>query len=76
MIVFEPIAVISPIYDENKCDLESTCYQTVLRFRILLREMFSNSVCPRSMENLDESVVVQVPVVFGTREHLHWRRVF
>ena len=34
IIAFEPFAVISNIYDENICDLQSTCYQTVLRFRI------------------------------------------
>ena len=34
IIAFEPVAVICPIFDENTCDLQSTCYKTVLAFRI------------------------------------------
>ena len=76
MGVFEPVAVISSIYDENRCDLQWTGYQTVRRFRIWLREMFSNWLRPRLMKNWDKSIVVQVPAVFGTRENVYWQRVF
>ena len=31
IIAFEPFAVISPTYEDNTCDLQSTCYQTVVR---------------------------------------------
>ena len=50
-IAFEPGAGISLIYDENICNRQSTCYQTVLRFQIWLREMFPNLIFPRLMEN-------------------------
>ena len=54
IIAFEPVAVISAIYDEITCDLQSRCYQTVLRFRMWLREIFSNSIFPRLMENCEK----------------------
>ena len=76
IIVFEHFAIIFHSYDEKKCDLHSTCYQTVLRLWFWLRIMFSNSICPRLMENWDESVLVEVLAVFGTREHVYWRSVF
>ena len=38
-------------YNENTCDRQSTCYQTVLRFQIWLTEMFSNSICLLLMGN-------------------------
>ena len=28
------------------------------------------------MENLDESVLMEIPAVFGIHEHVCWRRVF
>ena len=68
-IALEPVRVISLIDDENTCDRQSTCYQRVLRFWILLREMFPNSICSRLMEKWDKSVAVEVPAVFRTREH-------
>ena len=76
IMAFEPVAAISPTYDENTCDLQWTCYQTVLTFPIWLREIFSKSLCPKLIETWDKSVVVQVLAVFGTREHVYWRRVF
>ena len=38
--------------------------------------MFSNSICPRLMENWEKSAVVKVAAMFGTREHVDCRRVF
>ena len=74
IIAFESVAVISPIYDKNTCDLQSMCYEKVLRIWIWLREMFSKSVYPRLMENWDKSVAVEDPAVFGIREHVYcWR---
>ena len=29
VIAFELFAVVSPIYDRNTCELQSTCYQTL-----------------------------------------------
>ena len=76
MIAFELVAGISLIYDEIRCDRQSTSYETILRPRIGLNEMFSNSICPRSMENWDKSAVVQVSAFFGNREHVQSGRVF
>ena len=76
IIAFEPPAGIFLIYDENTCDRQSPCFQTVLRFRISLTEMFSNSVSPRLLENWDKSAAVQVSALFGTREYVVSRRVF
>ena len=63
-------------YDENTCYRESTCYQTVLRFHIWLKQMFSNSVCLGLMENSDESAAVMISAVFVTREHVDSPKVF
>ena len=76
IIAFESFAVISTIYEEKTCALQSTCYETVLRFLIWLMQMFSYSIYPRFMENWDESVLVQIPGVFETREHVYWQRLF
>ena len=60
IIGFEAVALISLIYDENTRDLQSKCYQAVLRIGIWLREMVSNLICCRLMENWNESAWVQV----------------
>ena len=57
-IALQPVAGTSLIYDENICDLQSTCYQTVLRFQIWLRETFSYSISPRFIGNWDKSAAV------------------
>ena len=51
IIAFEAVAGVSLIYDENTCNLQSTCYPTVLRFQIGLAEIISNSICSSLMEN-------------------------
>ena len=51
MMLFEYIVEISLNYDENTCDRQSTCYQTVLGFHIWLKEMFSKSICLGLTEN-------------------------
>ena len=51
LMAFEHVAGVSLIYDENTCDPQSTCDQTNLSFQILLKEMFSNSICFGLMEN-------------------------
>ena len=76
IMAFEHIAGISLNYDKNTCDRQSTCYQTVLRFYIWLKEMFSNSICLGLTEDHGESVAVLISAVFVTREHLDWPKVF
>ena len=44
IMVFEHDDGISFYYDNNTCDWQSMCYQTVLRFHIWLKEMFSNDI--------------------------------
>ena len=44
IMAFEPVAGTYLYYEENSCDPQSTCYQTVLRSQIWLREISSNSV--------------------------------
>ena len=51
IMAFEHVARISLSYDENACDPQSMCYQTNLRFQILLKEVFSNSICLGLMKN-------------------------
>ena len=76
IIAFETVAGVFFIFDENTCDRQSTCYQTILRFHISEREIFSNSTYRRLFENLEKSTAVQVSAVFGNREHAHSGRVF
>ena len=70
IIGFEPVEGICLFSEKNTCDLHSACYETVPGFRILLREMFSNSICPRLMETCDKSAVVQVSALLGTRKQV------
>ena len=38
LMVFERVPGIYVNYDENTCDRQSTCYQTVVKFQISLKE--------------------------------------
>ena len=51
IIAFEHVSGISGNCDENIWERESTSYQTVLKFYISQKEMFSNIVCLGLMEN-------------------------
>ena len=44
IMALEPVAGTYLHYEENSCDRQSTCYQTVLGSQIWLRDMFSNSI--------------------------------
>ena len=52
------------------------CYQTVLRFHICLKEMFSNLIFLGLMENFDESAAVLISAVIVTSEHVDSPKVF
>ena len=73
-MTFEPVGGTYLNYDENACDRQSTCYQTVLSFQIWLREMFSDLICPGLMESSNKSAAVHITAVFGTREHVDSRK--
>ena len=64
---FEVVARNSAYCDGNTGTLQSMCLQTVLRFQILLRKTFSNSIYPRFMETFGNSRAVLIWAVFRTR---------
>ena len=76
IIAFEHVSGISRNCDENIWERESTSYQTVLKFHISQKEMFSNIVCLGLMENYDESASVLISAVTVTREDVHSLKVF
>ena len=76
VIAFEAVTGIFLNYDKNASDRQSTCYETLVRFHIWLRDMFSNVICLGLMESHHKSAVLQVSAVFGTSEHVHSRRMF
>ena len=76
IIAFEPVAGKSLIYDENTCGCQTSCYQTLLRLWIGLREMLSSSNSPTFMENWDKSAAVYASAVLGTHENVDSGRVF
>ena len=69
-MAFEHVAAISLSDDENTCHRQSTCYQTVLRLHVWLKEMFSNLICLGLTQNEDESAAVPISAVFVTRQHV------
>ena len=75
IMAFEHVAINSLNYGKNTSDRQSTCYQTVQRFQIWLKEKFSNSISPLIRQNYDKSPAVQISTVSGTREHIDSRRV-
>ena len=52
--------------EQDNCDWQSTCYETTLRFKISLREIFSESGSLIVMKKYDESAVIQISQDFGT----------
>ena len=76
LMAFEDIAQNSHNYCKNTCDRHWTCQQTVLRFQIWLKQIFSKSICLFLMGNYNKSPDVQISTVFGTREHVYSGRVF
>ena len=61
---FKHVAGTSLNSDENTFYRQSTYSQTVLRFHIRLREMFSKSICLDIMQNYNESAAVLISAVF------------
>ena len=51
IMAFEDVAAIFLSYDKNTFDRQSTFYELVLWFQILLKEMFSKSNFLGLMEN-------------------------
>ena len=59
-MAFEHVAGISLSYDKNTYDRQLTCYQTVIRFHIWVKEMFSSSIFLGFLENKDKSVAMLI----------------
>ena len=76
IIAFEHVSGISRNSDENIWERQSTCYQTVLKFYISQKEMFSHCICLGLMKNYDESAGVLVSAVTVTCEHVHSPKAF
>ena len=76
IMALEHLAQIFLSNDENTCDRYSTGCRTVLTIQISLTEMFSNSICLRSMESSDKRAAMVVSAVFNTRELVDSPRVF
>ena len=49
-MTFEHLAEIFLNYDENTCNRQSACYQTLQRFKIWRTEIFPNTIFVALME--------------------------
>ena len=76
IMAFEHIWGISLNSEENTWERQSTCYQTVLRIHIRLKELFFNLICLGLMENWDESATMLISAVIVAREHVESPKVF
>ena len=66
IIGFESGTTNSLNVEKNTCHWQSMCYETPLRFKISLREIFLKSGSPRVMEKRHESALMQILQEFGT----------
>ena len=64
MSALELVAINSPNSDENTCNRQSMCQQTVPRVQILLGITFSYSLSLKLMEELYDTGSVQISAVF------------
>ena len=76
IMAFQHVSGICRNYDKNILERQSTYYQTVLKFHISHKEMFSNSVYLGLMKNYDESAGALISAVIFSRENLDSRKVF
>ena len=66
VIAFESGMIISHNLEQDIFHWQSMCYETPLRFKISLREMFLKSGSPRVVKKYDESALMQISQEFGT----------
>ena len=76
LMAVEQVAEIFFSNNENTYDPHSTCYQTVLKFQISLRETSLNSMCVGSKVSSGKSAFMVVSAVFNTRGYVDSRSVF
>ena len=70
IMAFKHVAGISLNSDENTFYRQSTYYQSVLRFHICLKEIFSSSISFGIIENYEKSAAVHTSAVFVTHQYL------
>ena len=66
IIPFESGTTNSHTSEQDNCHWHSICYETRLRFNILLREIYSKSGSPIMMKKHDESALMEISQDFGT----------
>ena len=66
IIAFGSGTTNSPNPQQDNCHWQSMCYETPLRFKISLRDIFSKSRSPRVMKIYDESALMPILQEFGT----------
>ena len=62
--------------EKDTCHWQSMSYETTLKFKISLREIFFKSGSLKLMEKYDESSLTQILQEFGILKHVDNRRVF
>ena len=66
IITFESRTTNSHNPEQDICHWQSMCYETALRFKISLREIFPKSPSPIVMKKYDENVLMQISQECGT----------
>ena len=66
IIAFESRTTNSHNIEQDICHWMSMCYETLIRFNISLREIFSESGSPRVIKNYGGSVLMKILQEFGT----------
>ena len=62
--------------EQDNYHWQSMCYETLLRFNISLREIFSKSASRRVMKIYDEGAFMKICQEFGTLKLVDCQRVF
>ena len=76
IIAIESGMANSPNPEQDICHWQSMCYETHLRFNILLRDIFSKSRSPRVMKKYDKSALIPILQEFGALQHVDCHRSF
>ena len=66
ILAFESGTTYSQNPEKDTCCWQSLCYETLLRFKISLTEIFSKWGSLRVMKKYDESALMQIFQEFGT----------
>ena len=75
-IAFESGMTNSHNVEQDICHCQSMCYETLLRFNISLRKMFSESGSPRVMKKYRGSALMKILQEFGTLSYVYCQKRF